>query len=129
MIRLATLGIVALLLAGPALAEPLAHPDRARYSGRIVEVAPAGSAIVVQEVVAWTGPGTGLVTHSIRLTPNTAIRLIERTGRWDQGSATPGWEVQAMDATNLRPGDFVTVTTDHGRQGPALALDVVRPDA
>lgn len=105
-------------------------PTEVRHSGRILVVAPDGSAIVLEEIRTWTGPGTGLVTRSIRLKPRTSIRLIERAAGWeDDRTSMPGWDVETMDATSLRAGDFVTVTTDDDRRDVAVALLVVRPDA
>jgi hypothetical protein len=109
------------------------HAPRAnevRHSGRIVEIADDGSAIVLEEIVAWTGSGTGAVTRSIRLTPRTSVRLIERTDTWNgRGDALPGWDAKAIQARDLRTGDFVTVTTDGDRHGIAVTLQVVRPDS
>jgi hypothetical protein len=97
-------------------------------SGRIVEVAPDGSAIVVEELVTWSGPGTGVVIRSIRLTPRTAIRVIQRSGDEDgDRTAMPGWDARVIDAAGLRPGDFVTITTNDDRRTVAVALLVVHP--
>jgi hypothetical protein len=116
-------------LAGSALAQERGEPNEVRHSGRILVVAPDGSAIVLEELGTWTGPGTGLVTRSIRLTPRTSIRLIERADRWEgDRTSMPGWDVEMMEATSLRPGDFVTVTTDDDGRDVAVALLVVRPD-
>lgn len=123
------LAMLVLALAVPATAQQASRPGETRHSGRIVEVAPDGSAIVLEEMVAWTGPGTGVVTRSIKLTPRTSIRLLERTARWeDDRSAMPGWDAQVIEASSLRRGDFVTVTTDD-RRTVAVALQVIRPAA
>jgi hypothetical protein len=100
-----------------------------RHSGRILIVAPDVTAIVLEELVTWTGSGTGRVARSIRLTPRTSIRLIERAERWEgDRTSMPGWDVEIMEAASLRPGDFVTVTTDDDRRDVAVALLVVRTD-
>jgi len=123
--------VLALLMAGPALAEQGAATSRAavevRHSGSILEVAPDASSIVMEELVAWTGPGTGVVTRSLRITPRTSIRLLKRTDRWDGTAASmPGWDSTMVKAAMLRPGDFVTVTTDDDARNVAVALQVVR---
>jgi hypothetical protein len=128
--RIALAGVLAALLLGLPLADRAAASEKVRHSGRILEVAPDGGAIVLEEIVAWSGPGTGVVTRSIRLTPRTSITLVARTDEWGpDGAAMPGWSRRPADATGLRPGDFVTVTTDDDTRGVAVALQVVRPAA
>ena len=99
-----------------------------RHSGRIVEIAPDRSSLVLEEIVAWNGSGTGLVNRSIRLTPTTAIRLVERAPRRAADhTALPGWDARPLDAGALRAGDYVTVTTDDDHRDVAVSLQVVRP--
>jgi hypothetical protein len=149
MVRIALVGILVGALAAPAAAQstaPAATPrpesdaaglkrhapaaGEVRHSGRILEVARDGSALVLEEIVAWTGPGTGAVRRSIRLTPRTSIRVVERTDQWDgRNNALPGWDAKAIAARDLRPGDFVTVTTDDDQRATAVALQIVRPAA
>jgi hypothetical protein len=122
--------VLLLLLVSPTIAQQRPEPAEVRHSGRILVIAPDGSAIVLEELVTWIGPGTGRVTRAIRLTPRTSIRLIERAERWEgDRTSMPGWDVEMMEATSLRPGDFVTVTTDDNRRDVAVALLVVRPQA
>jgi hypothetical protein len=128
--RIALAAVLAALLLGPALADPVAASEKVRHSGRIVEVAPDGGAIVLEEIVAWSGPGTGVVTRSIRLTPRTSITLVAQTDEWESDSTSmPGWSHRPVAAAALRPGDFLTVTTDDVSRGVAVALQVVRPGA
>jgi hypothetical protein len=109
-------------------AQPANTAGEVRHSGRIVEVAPDRSSLVLEEIVAWNGPGTGLVNRSIRLTASTAIRLVERAPWRDTtGSAMPGWEARPLEAGALRAGDYVTVTTDDDHRDVAVSLQVVRP--
>jgi hypothetical protein len=120
--------VLCFALVAPVTAQSPTRPDAVRHSGRIVEVAPDGSAIVVEELLTWSGPGTGVVTRSIRLTPRTAIDVIQRADGWDgDRAALPGWDTRVIDAADLRRGDFVTVTTDGDRRAVAVALQVVRP--
>ena len=131
MIQGACMVLLMLMVAAPAAAEPSRTStntaDERRDSGTIVRVAPDGSSIVIEEMGAWTGSGTGLVTRSIRIAPRAPIRLLEYTGRWDDRTSTPGWDSHAVEAASLRPGDFVTVTSEKGRRDEAVALQVVRP--
>ena len=130
MIRTGLALMLAMTLAVPAVAQMAPREGKVRHSGRILEVATDGSAIVLEEMVAWTGPGTGIVNRSIRLTPRTSIRLVERTDAVDvDRTALPGWDTTPIDVVDLRPGDFVTVTTDDDQRGVALALTIVRPAA
>jgi hypothetical protein len=120
--------VVLAVLAGTAHAQSPVDGEVWR-SGRIIEIAPDRSAIVLEELVTWTGPGTGVVTRSIRLTPRTSIRLIERGDVDETDTAMPGWDATPIDAGRLRVGDFVTVTTIDARRGVAADLQVVRPGA
>jgi hypothetical protein len=123
-------GVLGLVTTGSVAAQPQARADEVRHSGRIVEVAPDASAIVLEELVAWSGPGTGVVTRSIQLTPSTSMRVIERSGDADRDrTAMPGWDATTIDAGELRRGDFVTVTTRDDRRAVAVALQVVRPSS
>jgi hypothetical protein len=141
MVRVAGLMVLVLMVAAPIAAgqtktslnasdegRPAARGTR--HSGRIVEVATDGSSILLDEMVAWTGPGTGMLTRRVRITPRTSIELVRYTGRWgNDHSSTPGWDSETIDAGRLRPGDFVTVTTDDNQRDMAVALQVVRPGA
>jgi hypothetical protein len=118
-------GIAFALIAGLILTSGpvLAADGEGRLSGRLVDVRPDGK-LVIEEQGPWNGPGTGLVTRSVELTPGTAIRVLRPTGVWGPNDATPGYEVQETDFRALKAGDFVTVTTG-GRSG-AVSIDVMR---
>jgi hypothetical protein len=134
-LTLMIIGLGTLALAGAPSAQPRLDESRdtrageARHSGRLVEVRGAGSGVVIEEMLAWTGPGTGVVDRSIQITPNTSIRLLQPTSEWRQDQVSmPGWDARMLTASDLRPGDFVTVTTDTARRDVATALQVVRPE-
>ena len=117
--------LVLLMAATPALAaeiRPVTSGER-RDSGRLVKVAPDGSSIVLEEMGPWQGPGSGLVTRSIHIPPRATVSLVEHTGRWE--GPEPGWTSTSVDVSSLRPGDFVTVTSEKGQ---AVALEIVRPE-
>jgi hypothetical protein len=96
-----------------------------RVSGQVIELRTDGR-LVVAEQGPWQGPGTGVVTRILDLTPGTAVRAVRPTGKWESDSS-PGWEVRQMSVKDVKPGDFVTVVTD-GTRRKAVALDVVLTD-
>jgi hypothetical protein len=100
-----------------------------RHSGRVVEVGQDGRRLVLEEMVAWRGPGQpGIIHRSITLTPRTAIQLVERTGEWGEArTSMPGWSSKNIESQELRTGDFVTVTTDDDARSRAVSLEVIRP--
>jgi hypothetical protein len=119
--------LLAAALAGAAA--PPAPAAEVRHSGRVVAVADDGSALVLEEIVTWNGPGTGVVRRSIRLTPRTSVRVVERSGVAGVATTTPtGRDTTSIEAAGLLPGDYVTVTTDDDHRDVAVALQVVRSD-
>ena len=119
MVRVSLYGLMVAIL----LAVPVAAAD-GKVSGVVIDVRPGH--VVLEEQGPWTGPGTGLVRHTIELTPRTVVRFVRPTGQWDDNAA-PGYEVSAGDLSQLRRGDFVTVMMGAPRQ-PAVSLDVMRAD-
>ena len=117
------LAVAFLSLAMPGIA-PAAE---ARHSGRVMAVDPGAGTVQIQEVVAWTGPETGTVERTIRLTPDTTVQLVRREADVDLPRWPNAWEEQRISVDALRPGDFVTVITGDG--DVAVSLDVVRPES
>jgi hypothetical protein len=113
--------VAASLLAAPALA----GPGGGKISGQVLDVRPGGR-VVVAEQGPWQGPGTGLITRTIEVTPRTAVRMVRPTGKWEN-AASPGYELHPVGLNDVKPGDFVTVVTESG-SSRATALDVVRTD-
>jgi hypothetical protein len=96
-----------------------------RHSGRVAAVAPDRGGFTLEEVGPWTGPGTGLVTREVRLAPGTAVQLVTRAS--DLAATWPvAFETSRLAATDLRPGDYVTVTLDDA--GEARAVEVTPVD-
>ena len=95
-----------------------------KVSGLVIDVRPGQ--VVLEEQGPWSGPGTGIVRHTIEVTPRTVVRLVHATGQWE-GNATPGYDVRASEDAQLRAGDFVTVMMGTPGQ-PAISLDVMRAD-
>jgi hypothetical protein len=113
--------LVALVTVGPGLGA--ATPGETRQSGKVVEV--RGRTIVFEELVAWRGPGTGIVRREVQITPRTSVQLVERA---PDRTTVPGYTETPIDASELRPGDFVTVVRRQG-EPHADALEVVRPES
>lgn len=116
---------VALAILVTCAAPALAADGDGRISGRLVEIRPDGK-LVIEEQGPWTGPGTGLATRAVELTPDTSIRVLRPTGTWGPNDAMPGYDVQEADFRALKPGDFVTVST--GGRAVAVSVDVMRTD-
>jgi hypothetical protein len=113
--------------------QPSASPrstatDEQRHSGRVTQVTPDGREIKFEEMLSWKGPGTAVVERTIEITPRTAVQLVERTPEWTDDQPT-GWESRMLKPSDLRPGDFVTVTGDCDHRGAVVALQVIRPRA
>lgn len=120
--KIASALIAALFLAAvPAVA---AEGD-GKISGLLKEIRSDGK-LLIEEQGPWKGPGTGLTTRIIDLTPDTSIRVVRPTGKWEATDANPGYEIQPADFRALKPGDFVTVTT--GGRSMAASIDVMRSD-
>jgi hypothetical protein len=63
-------------------------------------------------------------------TPRTSIGLIERTDQWgNDATSMPGRDASEIEPAQLRPGDFVTVTTDDDHRDAAVAMQVIRPES
>src|SRR5690242_19180127 len=108
----------------PAALPRAAATDEQRHSGRVTQVAPDGREIKFEETLSWKGPGTGVVERTIDITPRTSLQLVEPTPKWTDEQPT-GWESRALKPSELRPGDFVTVTGDCEHRGAVVALQVI----
>jgi hypothetical protein len=102
----------------------LAADGEGRISGHLLEIRPDGS-LVIEEQGPWIGPNTGIIRRTVALGPDTTIRVVRSKQTWGQGDREPGYAVTPSDFRELKPGDFVTVTT--GGASKAVAIDVVRP--
>ena len=102
-----------------------ADDGNGRHSGRVLEV--RQGTLVMEEMGPWLGPNTGLVTRSFQLAPDTRVRVIRPTAQWATDTS-PGYDVQAMDLSQLKPGDYVTVVA-RGDGGAGATIEVMRTDA
>ena len=94
----------------------------------MIQVTPDGRAVTFEEMLSWKGTGSGVVERTIEITPRTAVQLVERTPKWTDEQPT-GWESRTLKPSDLRAGDYVTVTGDCDRRGAVVALQVIRPTA
>ena len=92
-----------------------------KHSGAVV--AADNSQITIEEMGPWHGPSTQPIRRTFRWNGSTRIMLAERT--WD---GEDGWRWafndQSAQPSNLRIGDFVTVTSEP-RSARAVAVEVL----
>lgn len=120
--RSLVLALAALATAAPALAA-----DTETHSGTLTAIDPARHTLTLTEMGPWTGPGTGLRTRSIVLTPATKVALVQRS----QGTGSGGWPGGYVDSpltpAELHSGEVATVkVTRRGRQLTAVSIEVIR---
>ena len=81
--------VALLLVTTPAVAAETGRPAseigtptaESRISGLVREIRPDGK-LVLEEQGPWKGPGTGVISRVVTLTPDTMIRVVRPTGRW-----------------------------------------------
>jgi hypothetical protein len=121
-------GFVMVLPASGAVAAEL------RHSGTVTAVDRNAGTITLEEVGPWSPQSGGILTRTVRLRPGSHVVLVSRADP-SVPHATPndwpgGFRESPLDAADVRPGDFVTVTvTDDGGQAVAQMVAVVRTDA
>jgi hypothetical protein len=103
-----------------------AADEEAKFSGRLLEIRPDGS-LIIEEQGPWKGPNTGILRRTVALGPDTTIRTVRPRETWSADDPEPGYAITVSDFRELKPGDFVTVST--GGASKAVAIDVVRPGA
>jgi hypothetical protein len=116
---------LAAVVAG-AVALP-AEAEETRHSGRVLEVDARAGTLRIEEMKAWTGPGTGTVELALRLPPGAPVFLVARAPGVGPAGWPNAWQEERITLDALQPGDFVTVTT--GERGDVASLQVVRPQS
>lgn len=116
-------GLSALLLAGPAGAA-----GAETHSGSVRAVDLQRHTLTVEEMGPWRGPASRPASRSIRFTPETAVTLMQRSTTPPPEGWPGGYVVAPLAVSEIRPGDFVslTVARPDGRIA-ARSIDVVRP--
>ena len=104
-----------------------------KHSGTVTTVGAHGDAITIDELGPSRSAEPASTRLTIALTPDTKVELAARNG--NHGPVDPadwpgGYRETPAAAADIRPGDFVTVTTEerHGRL-VATNVSVVRPEA
>jgi hypothetical protein len=121
--RLLLLALGVLLVTTPALAR-----EGARHSGPMVSENMKQDTVTIAEMGPWHGTKTHPVRREFRLAPSTKVELAVRS------SESRGFEgafaERPMKATDLRVGDYVTVTVQHeGGKLVATEVEIVRPSS
>jgi Cu/Ag efflux protein CusF len=114
--------LVVLMAAAPALAA-----DAVKHIGTVTAVDAAAHRITLDEAGAARGPDIKLGRYAAQLDPGAQIALVERA---DMG--TDGWPggfvERPLGASDVRPGDYVTLTVEQRGGKPVVTrVEVVRP--
>jgi hypothetical protein len=98
------------------------------HSGRLMKISLDAKTITVEEIGPWMGPDTGRVERTFTLTPSTSVTLLRRAQGADAKGWAGGFESEPLALTELKPGDFATVTAKRADDRlTALSIGVVRP--
>jgi hypothetical protein len=102
--------------------------EELKHSGRLGQIGPDGQIVTLEEMVTWTGPGTGLTERSIAISPATSVRLIRRTDDANPDGWPGGFTAAPLSHSELRVQDWVTVQAEReGDRLVAVSIEVVRP--
>jgi hypothetical protein len=102
---------------------PFAEAETVKHTGVLVSVRPDQPAITLEEMGPWTGPKQGMMTRSITLTPETKVVTVTRSKQASPDGWWGAFVESPLAATSLKPGDYVTVTTET-RDGRLVARTV-----
>jgi hypothetical protein len=98
-----------------------------KHVGVVVTASPTHLAI--DEMGPWRGPDTRPMRYIFQLTGTTKVARTERTQEGRDGWAW-GFSEEQLRRTDLRPGDFVTVTARRsGDNEVAISVLAVRPNS
>jgi hypothetical protein len=120
--------LLSLALGGVVIASPALAAETALHTGTIVAENTNRDTITIEEMGPWHGPGTRPVRREFHLTPRTTVQLAIRKS--DPGGVHGVFVDQALRPTDLRPGDYATVTVEReGGKAIATKIEIVRPSA
>ena len=118
--------VIALLLAGllvPGAGQAAeTTPAEMKHSGMIVATGRDAKAVTLEEFGPWT-PKSRPSKLVIELTPDTKIELVARSAEAAPGQWPGGFKQTPLPATELKPGEFVTVKTAK-RDGRLVAVEI-----
>ena len=103
------------------------RPEGTKHVGVVVTASPTH--LTIDEMGPWLGPGTRPMRYVFQLTGTTKVARTERTREGTNGWAW-GFSEEQLRRTDLRPGDFVTVTARRsGDNAVAISVLAVRPNS
>jgi hypothetical protein len=120
--RLLALVLAALAVASAEAVTFAAEPSR--HTGTVVAVQSDHKTLVLDEMGPWTGPASRPTRLSIALTPDTVVTLATRAKAGASAEWPGSFAESTLAATEIRPGDSVTVIAD-SRQGRLVARSIV----
>ena len=101
------------------------RPGGTKHVGVVVTASPTH--LTIDEMGPWLGPDTRPMRYVFQLTGTTKVARTERTQEGRDGWAW-GFSEEQLRRTDLRPGDFVTVTARRsGDNEVAISVLAVRP--
>jgi putative zinc finger protein len=103
------------------------RPGGIKHVGVVVTASPTH--LTIDEMGPWLGPDTRPMRYVFQLTGTTKVARTERTQEGKDGWAW-GFSEEQLRRTDLRPGDFVTVTAKRsGDNAVAISVLAVRPNS
>jgi len=100
------------------------RPGGTKHVGVVVTASPTH--LTIDEMGPWRGPDTRPMRYVFQLTGSTKVARTERTQEGRNGWAW-GFSEEQLRRTDLRPGDFVTVTARRsGDNAVAISVLAVR---
>ncbi len=115
---------------GQPSAQDRGEADRSggtKHVGVVVTASPTH--LTIDEMGPWLGPDTRPMRYVFQLTGTTKVARTERTQEGRDGWAW-GFREEQLRRTDLRPGDFVTVTARRsGDNAVAISVLAVRPNS
>ena len=113
---------VALLLVGLLAPGAARAAGETEYSGRIASAGAGARTITLEGFGRWT-PGTRPTRQVIELRPTTRVEQVARATEPVPGQWLGGFKETPLAATELRAGEFATVTAER-RDGKLLAVTI-----
>ena len=103
------------------------RPGGTKHVGVVVTASPTH--LTIDEMGPWLGPDTRPMRYVFQLTGTTKVARTERTQKGRDGWAW-GFSEEQLRRSDLRPGDFVTVTAKRsGDNAVAISVLAVRPNS